>query len=50
MAALVTCLAPFVAALFCGIFAWCGDYPLAVWCLLMAPAGIIIAPYLEESE
>lgn len=50
MAALIMCLSPIVAAFFCGLFALCGDYPLAVWCLLIAPAGIAVAPYIEGDQ
>jgi hypothetical protein len=50
MSALIMCLSPLVAAAFCALFAWCGDYPLALWCLLLGPAGMLAAPYLEEAE
>lgn len=50
MSALVMCVSPLVAAAFAALFTFCGDYALAAWCLLIAPAGIIIAPYLEVSE
>ena len=50
MAAIVTCLSPILAALFCALFAWCGDYQLALWCLLLGPAGMFAAPYLEDAR
>lgn len=49
MSAFVMCLSPIIAAFFCALFAFCGDYPLAVWSLLLAPAGMLAAPYLARS-
>lgn len=50
MTAFIMCLSPFLAAFFCALFTLCGDYPLALWCLLIAPVGIAVAPYLGEGE
>jgi hypothetical protein len=47
MAATVTALSPLVAAILAGIMAFAGEYEIAAWTLLLAPAGIAIAPHLE---
>jgi hypothetical protein len=47
MTALVTTLSPLVAAVLAGIMTFAGEYEIAAWTLLLAPAGILIAPHLE---
>jgi hypothetical protein len=47
MAAIVTALSPLVAAILAGIMTFAGEYEIAAWTLLLAPAGIAIAPHLE---
>jgi di/tricarboxylate transporter len=47
MAATVTALSPLVAAVLSGILTFAGEYEAAAWTLLLAPAGILIAPHLE---
>ena len=47
MAATVTALSPLVAAVLAGILTFAGEYEIAAWTLLLAPAGILIAPHLE---
>ena len=47
MTALVTTLSPLVAAVLSAILTISGEYEAAAWTLLLAPAGIFIAPYLE---
>jgi di/tricarboxylate transporter len=47
MAATVTALSPLVAAVLAGILTFAGEYQAAAWTLLLAPAGILIAPHLE---
>jgi len=47
MAAAVTALSPLVAAILAGIMTFAGEYEIAAWTLLLAPAGIAIAPHLE---
>jgi len=47
MAAAVTALSPLVAAILAAIMTFAGEYEIAAWTLLLAPAGIAIAPHLE---
>jgi len=47
MAATVTALSPLVAAVLSAILTIAGEYEAAAWTLLLAPAGILIAPHLE---
>lgn len=50
MTAFVTIVSPILAAAFGLLFVFCGELDTALACLLLAPAGVMLAPYLEGAE
>jgi hypothetical protein len=50
MTAFVTIVSPILAAAFGLLFVFCGELDTAMACLLFAPAGVMIAPYLDGAE